>query len=804
MARLPSPGGDREIWGDVLNDYLLQSHKLDGTLKDGVVGTAQLQANAVNGTNIADGAIAEAKLDSGVVTKLNRTFKISEASDFAPTSPIVGQAITVTQLTGGQPSEFGLATVPTGSSESIVLPLFNVEDYGAVGDGTTDDYAAVKAAWDAMLAAPSGGLLFFPRAATYRVDASVAGRVTQSADEAYALFPLPMISPEGPVKKNYGILGVGNPYAVRTASSFGSGGDAQQVATASILFVDYASPFSYSGSFGLPSVFGAPDADITGHTSDNILTNMHFTVEGVIIRQPNNPSLCGMNLEMVSTVDIKSVRFDVNAVLDDVAEPTHPTGASLLAPKSNNNVAVLIDRFVAEGHYTGVPYTEHIDLRSAIVLRCKIGVSNRRVCSHFGTMHMLKIEQCPFGLAGYDPTGVGPNLGIVPWYGGTVIIDFYDGEDYAYEARPGNPAGVPWIYTPTAGSHIYAPNGGLSGQMRFSRINSEPPPPTGIGVPPFGANSDIYLNGNVDSGLGLSGFALYRYTGEAIALSQRHLGTPPSNGAISAPDAPTIGTATAGVLSASVAFTPAATGSAATSFTATSTPGGITGTGSASPITVSGLTAGVSYTFTVHATNAAGNSPESGASNAVVPTSGGGGSLPSDNFNRPDSNSLGTSSSGAVWSDPNAAWGIFSNQARTINATDTFDPAWLETSETDITVEIDLTLPGGEGGIFARFTDVDNYVYLDATRIDGNFVNVQIYNRVSGAFSAQGTVAQVNWTTAATKNLKLQCSGTTFTSYLDDVQVDQVTINGQNGTKAGFIRLAANGQNMSVDNFIVT
>lgn len=94
--------------------------------------------------------------------------------------------------------------------------------------------------------------------------------------------------------------------------------------------------------------------------------------------------------------------------------------------------------------------------------------------------------------------------------------------------------------------------------------------------------------------------------------------------AATVPGAPTIGTATAGVTSASVAFTAPASdgGSAITGYTVTSTPGSITGTGTTSPITVSGLTAGTAYTFTVHATNAVGNSTESAASNSVTPTTG--------------------------------------------------------------------------------------------------------------------------------------------------------------------------------------
>jgi hypothetical protein len=88
------------------------------------------------------------------------------------------------------------------------------------------------------------------------------------------------------------------------------------------------------------------------------------------------------------------------------------------------------------------------------------------------------------------------------------------------------------------------------------------------------------------------------------------------------PGAPTIGTATAGNAQAAVSFTaPAVTGGPAiTSYTATSSPGGITGSAASSPITVSGLTNGTAYTFTVTATNSIGTGPASAASNSVTPS----------------------------------------------------------------------------------------------------------------------------------------------------------------------------------------
>ncbi len=51
--------------------------------------------------------------------------------------------------------------------------FFNVKNYGAVGDGTTNDIAAITAALDAAEAA-GGGTVYFP-AGTYRVTSSVAG-----------------------------------------------------------------------------------------------------------------------------------------------------------------------------------------------------------------------------------------------------------------------------------------------------------------------------------------------------------------------------------------------------------------------------------------------------------------------------------------------------------------------------------------------------------------------------------------------------------------------------------------------------
>lgn len=93
------------------------------------------------------------------------------------------------------------------------------------------------------------------------------------------------------------------------------------------------------------------------------------------------------------------------------------------------------------------------------------------------------------------------------------------------------------------------------------------------------------------------------------------------------PGAPTIGTATAGsALCASVTFTaPACTGYPAgvTGYRVVSTPGCFSNTGASSPIVVSGLTNGTSYTFKAQATNANGYGCLSAASNSITASNAG-------------------------------------------------------------------------------------------------------------------------------------------------------------------------------------
>lgn len=695
-------------------------------------------------------------------------------------------------------AEFTAMLGITGGSNALE-PLFNIESHGGVADGTTDNYAAFLATWNAMRTYARTASVYGPSIGTYRV-ALPPDRVQVWPDKQYAAFPIPMVTREAAnLKQTFGIRGVGNAYTVRAAEL---AGEPAQVASATVFFFDYnPADFAWDATNGHPSIFGAPDADATDPVG-NTFSNVGFQVRDVIFRSPDNPSLCVLNLEQVSTCLLDSVRFDVESVLDDLPEPTHPTGCAVLLPRSNNNVAIDVHRMIVEGYYGGIPLTEHLHLTTAIALACKIGAFTRRPCSHICVVSgQLKIEQCQWGFAGYSPDGVGPNLGVADFKGGIFRINAVDFEHYGYD---GDPARA-WRYTPGGYADVLDRNNTFTGTIAgMYVINSESPP---IGTT---NNATFYVRGNSGTN---SPVAAYRIHDHTVAMT-RVLGGVPSNPPVAPPNTPAIGTATAGITSAEVTFTPAGSGEPATSFTAIAYNGSNVAvgnaTGSSSPIAITGLTAGIAVTIKVKANNIIGSSAESAASNAVTPTASGG--LPADTFNGPDITTLGTSSSGHAWQgDPLGTWERKGNKAEANTTGTAWNPAWLPVSADNYRVSVETTHSAGEWGVCARVVDDQNFYYLDYQYDSSNTGIVTLFKRVGGSLSQLANETVSGLSEGVAMRLQLEVNGSTITGFAnraadpDNVISSPITDSTfTSGGGAGIVSLVVTTPHVTADNLTVT
>jgi hypothetical protein len=131
MARLPTPGSDDGNWGDILNDYLEQAHKEDGTLKDDILtdaavapanidgdagtpslrtlgdGAQQAYPGSAGAANAATIAALEESADSGLTTEM-ANLRVT-TSTVANSNPVTAQ-ISIPSYVTVTPDWFSLGT----------------------------------------------------------------------------------------------------------------------------------------------------------------------------------------------------------------------------------------------------------------------------------------------------------------------------------------------------------------------------------------------------------------------------------------------------------------------------------------------------------------------------------------------------------------------------------------------------------------------------------------------------------------------------------------------------------------------
>ncbi len=135
-ARLPIPGQDDGTWGDVLNNFLAQTHNTDGSLASNVVKTAQLQDGSVSAPKLASGAVNNASIVTGAGIDQSKIAGLTsalaaKADDSSVVHLAASETITGTKTFSTNP----VAPTPTVGSHIAIKSYVD----SVAGSGSTPD-----------------------------------------------------------------------------------------------------------------------------------------------------------------------------------------------------------------------------------------------------------------------------------------------------------------------------------------------------------------------------------------------------------------------------------------------------------------------------------------------------------------------------------------------------------------------------------------------------------------------------------------------------------------------------------------
>lgn len=421
MSRLPNPGSDSGAWGTILNDYLEVSHNADGTLKGSQISSAGAemstnkgQANGyapLNGSSKVPAANLTFGTTSGTIaagddSRITGALQsgASAGGDLSGTypNPTVAKVNGVT--VSGTPGSGKVLTASSASAASWQTPStnawqFNVKSapYNAVGDGTTNDTAAIQAAIDAAAtyAAANTGYaeVIFPPA-TYLL--SSAGRTDRSGNAQLAL----------PV-----VAGTSNKITLALIGTEDSASMPHWNATSAqlngVVLKSTWNATDQSGSSNEGSVIGGPTLP-NGYVSGANYSNCNIVIKGIQIQVPftaRGSDTSGIDLRGMANAHLEDVAVFPNATPTQLngtyTTPGWNLGIAMPVP-GNNDLSILRNCSV-EGATYGFYMGEHTSADRIAAIYCYTGMLNGAFFSSVGQFHYnwvgnASVEACVNGL----------------------------------------------------------------------------------------------------------------------------------------------------------------------------------------------------------------------------------------------------------------------------------------------------------------------------------------------------------------------------------------------------------------------
>ena len=210
--------------------------------------------------------------------------------------------------------------------------VFNVLNYGAVADDSTDNTAAFTKCINAIIAS-GGGQMFLP-------DGVYRGRIT-----------IPPVANPNSSQIAIEIVGASEPPPV-----FGTIGSSPLQQKGTIV-----KSLATSGAAVISAASSPPASAIYGNFSA-----VHVIIRNLDVRTYDNPQIGGIDLNFALQCRLENVFINTGIYNVQASQPTHGT-KGLVTPANNNAALTILRNVTVTGYHTGIVAHEHTDGDSIVV-----------------------------------------------------------------------------------------------------------------------------------------------------------------------------------------------------------------------------------------------------------------------------------------------------------------------------------------------------------------------------------------------------------------------------------------------------
>lgn len=250
--------------------------------------------------------------------------------------------------------------------------FISVKDFGAKGDGNTDDTSSFKSAID-YISTNGGGKLYIP-SGHYILSSSFTTDNGQNS-----IITIPTSTTQVRIE----IIGDG------AISAFGN------IPTSGTIISCPTKNGTNTSSGVVPSVFGYGTG--ASDTTDTISWNLtYITIKDLSVMVEPNSNICPFDFSAISNAELYDVSVFVNEDSSSLVAPTSTTFSGIKLPFTGNYGIVKAKNVYVSGFYYGIEHCEHADIE-ALINYCVYALRIPMSYSHLAK-YKVTTQYCSFSV----------------------------------------------------------------------------------------------------------------------------------------------------------------------------------------------------------------------------------------------------------------------------------------------------------------------------------------------------------------------------------------------------------------------